>query len=131
MANADWSAPQPNPTPSAVALLHVLGRGKSLTDIPSDIPENISGQLGGIWSEDTDNSGGWLRGIRDGDTLVATLHSPQFALALKHSGRKLKDVLPEIHVATLPQRGAYFDSANGSLAKIRKRLGLHVYDYMN
>lgn len=69
-------------------------------------------------------TGGWLSSTREGDILLALLRSPQFAAALKHSGRTLDAVLPEVRAATRPQRDAYYDYANGTLDNIRRQLHL-------
>jgi hypothetical protein len=59
--------------------------------------------------------GGPLAELREGDTLVALIRSPQFGSAVAHSGRPLPDVLADVETATRPHRELYHDSSNGGL----------------
>jgi hypothetical protein len=112
---AQWRDPnEPTSGQSAVLLLVQLASGKDLRTDPIMIADLSSGE----------SVAGPLHALREGDTLVMTLRSPQFAAALQHSGRTLADVLPEIRAATQPQRDAYYDSANGGVDAIRRQLHL-------
>jgi len=73
--------------------------------------------VNGEWVPEGEQPAGPFAALRGGDRLTALMRSPQFAEALKASGRTLEQVLPELRAATKPERDTYYDYSNGELRK--------------